>query len=73
MPDNPLQSLLGELKISGQLPGEGIAIAITNTVATYRETMSQENRDKWDALQIRMAEDIYGGWRNLWKKAGVIE
>jgi hypothetical protein len=71
-PANPLQQLMGELKLSAQLPGEGIAIAIVNALVVARQTMSDPNKDKWDSLQIRIAEDTYTVWRNLWERTGVL-
>lgn len=67
---NPLQQIMADLKISGQLPGEGAVIAITNAIQAGRATMSQENRDRWDALQIKIAEDTYRLWRSIWERAG---
>lgn len=72
MPDNPLQNILGELKISGQLPAEGAVIAIVNAISAGRANMSQDNRDKWDSLQIRIATDTYSVWRSIWEKAGIL-
>lgn len=67
---NPLQQIMADLKISGQLPGEGAVVAITNAIASGRASMSQENRDRWDALQIKIAEDTYRLWRSIWERAG---
>lgn len=54
-----------ELKVGVSFPGEGIAVAILNYASVCRETMSQENRDKLDALNIRAIED----WQNFWRAA----
>ena len=67
-----LSKILGELKISGQMPGEGLGIAITNAIAQGRDNMSQKNRDDWDALQIRIFKDTYSVWRRIWEDAGVL-
>lgn len=68
--ENPLSKIMADLKISGQLPGEGAVVAITNAIASGRANMSQENRDRWDALQIKIAEDTYRLWRSIWERAG---
>ena len=44
-----------DLKITA-LPGEALVVAILNAVTVNRETMSQENRDKFDALFLASME-----------------
>jgi len=45
-----------DLKIAATFPGELLAVAILEYARACRETMSQENRDKLDALNIRAME-----------------
>jgi hypothetical protein len=45
------------------MPGEAVAVAILEYAKSCRETMSQENRDRWDAVGVGIAED----WRAFWK------
>lgn len=51
-----------KLNVSGKLPGEELLVAIFNFISKNRETMSQENRDRWDALQYSQAK----AWNNVW-------
>jgi len=53
-----------ELKVGVTLPGEAIVVAILQFALKHRETMSQDNRDKWDALQIRMLTR----WADFWDR-----
>ncbi len=46
------------------IPGEAVLVAILEYAKVARETMSQPNRDKWDAHFVAVAED----WRAFWKK-----
>ena len=55
-----------KLEIAGKLPGEEIVVEIIRFMATERATMSQENRDKWDALNYAMLK----GWHNWWISMG---
>jgi len=55
-----------KLTASGQLPGEALIVALLNHAATTRQTMSQENRDRWDHLQYVMLK----GWHNFWISLG---
>lgn len=65
-PENPLASVLNavkdsglnEFKITGQLPGEGLLIKIVEALTTNRTTMSQDNRDRYDKMQLDMLEAI---------------
>lgn len=56
--------MANELKITGQLPGEGIAIAIFEYAKVHRETMAPEIRERYDRVQIQMLED----WVKFWRK-----
>ena len=62
MPESPLF----QLNASGQAPGEGLIIAILNYAQAHRETMSQENRDKYDKITNAMLK----GWHNWWVSIG---
>lgn len=53
---------MNEFKLGMVLPGENLLVAIFNYATKVRETMSPENRDKFDSLNIKMLED----WRRLW-------
>ena len=57
-----------EFKLGMNLPGELLLTAIFNYAAAVRNTMSQENRDRFDSLNIQAFEDC----RRLWIKLGVI-
>ena len=59
MPKQPLDIVLGMT-----IPGESVIVAILEYAKVARETMSQVNRDRWDALGVGMAED----WRDFWKQ-----
>lgn len=50
----------------GKLPGEDLLVSILTFVTKNRETMSQENRDKYDAIQVAMLK----GWHNWWVTNG---
>ena len=49
-----------------QLPGEALVVAILTFMSKHRETMSQENRDVWDKVQISQLR----GWTNYWISLG---
>lgn len=66
MPETIVKDI--RINVTGTIPGEQIVVAVLNYAATNRATMSQENRDKWDALGIAVFEE----WRAFWKKIGVI-
>ena len=57
------------LNVTGSIPGEALVVAILDYAGKQRETMSQENRDKWDALGLQIIEE----WRALWRSIGVIK
>lgn len=53
-----------DLKITNTaIPGEALIIAIFEYAKVCRETMSEENRNRWDALNASIAED----WRGFFK------
>lgn len=54
-----------ELKIGVSFPGESIGVALIAYMQSCRETASQENRDKFDALTIQFFQD----WQNFWRAA----
>lgn len=56
-----------DLKITA-LPGEALLVAIFEFASKSRETMSQANRDRYDAVQITMLED----WVKFWKSIGAL-
>ena len=47
-----------DLNVGVQFPGEGLIIAIINSLAVRRETMSQVNRDRDDNLFLDLVENI---------------
>ena len=47
------------------MPGESLVTAIFQFATASRETMSQTNRDRLDAIQISMLEDWVKFWRKL--------
>ena len=51
---------------AGQLPGEALLVSILDYAAKCRETMSQENRDAYDRINIAMLK----GWHNFWVSTG---
>jgi len=51
-----------DFKVSGQLPGEALVVAMLNYATTARETMSQANRDNWDNIGYIMLKN----WHNYW-------
>jgi len=48
-------------------PGEAIIVAILEYATKCRETMSQENRDRLDGLNIKAIEKWQGFWEGLGK------
>ena len=60
------------IKIGGTLPGEQVLAAYFYYAAAVRETMSQANRDRQDALANEISEDVYYVWREIWVAAGVL-
>ncbi len=55
-----------DLNIKGELPGEGLVTAVLEYITVSRETMSQDNRDKWDAIGYM----LFKGWHNWWVDQG---
>jgi hypothetical protein len=55
-----------DVKLSATFPGEGVAIALLEYATKCRETMSQENRDRFDGVMIRSMER----WNSFWEKLG---
>lgn len=58
-----------EFNASGVLPGEALLVAIFQYAKEVRQTMSQENRDRFDAVNVQVLED----WRKIWVKMGLLE
>jgi hypothetical protein len=65
------------LDISLTAPLEGLLTAMVNAVAkiatTNRETMSQPNRDRIDAVAADIFEDAVKIGRKIWRKAGLLD
>jgi len=57
-----------DLKLTA-MPGEALVTAIFQFATASRETMSQSNRDRLDAIQISMLED----WVKFWKRLSPAE
>lgn len=55
MPDTPTKL---DLNIGATFPGEPIVVALIGYATKYRETMSQENRDKWDNYLYTQAKSV---------------
>lgn len=53
-----------DIKLSATFPGELLAVAIIEYARSCRDTMSQENRDRLDAVNIRAIER----WANFWEE-----
>jgi hypothetical protein len=58
-----------KLAVSGNLPGEQLVASVFSYAQTVRSTMSQENRDAWDARLLQ----IYDDWRGFWVGLGVLK
>ena len=58
--------------IGASFPGEQVVVAILRYAEVARQTMSQENRDGWDALNLKVSRDAYAVWRDIWVKAKVL-
>ena len=50
------------LQLGITLPGEALAVAIIEGITENRRTMSQENRDRFDALTIKSLEEGNKFW-----------
>ena len=68
----PQISKVVEEILSIKLPGESIGVALINFFNTHRETMSQENRDRLDALFISQLVDLNAVWRGLLVEGGIL-
>lgn len=55
-----------KLEVGAAMPGEALLTKLFDVNSKYRETMSQENRDKFDAVLIAMLR----GWHNFWVGLG---
>ncbi len=55
--------MASDINVGVQLPGEAVAVALFGYLRACRETMSQQNRDAWDALSI----EAYRDWTAMWK------
>lgn len=61
------------LNLAGPDPVGAIAAAVQVIYVAGRETMSQANRDGWDALFLKIATDAYedGNEAKQWIKAAI--
>lgn len=64
--------MLEKLLSVATLPGETVLAAAINAGVQHRMTMSEANRDGFDALQLEIARDAYDVWRSLVVKAGLL-
>lgn len=48
-----------DLGVSLTAPFEQVAVKAIEAWITARTTMSQENRDRWDSLMVRLAEKVF--------------
>lgn len=64
--------MLDKLMSMATLPGEMVLSAAINAGSKHREGMSQENRDRYDALGAQILEDSYAVWRSLVVRAGLL-
>jgi len=55
-----------DLPIKGELPGEGLVKSVLDFVSCTRESMSEENRNKWDAAGYK----LFKAWHNWWVTQG---
>lgn len=70
-PVNDFFQKLGiDLKLSGQLPIEGLVIKILDVIQTNRETMNPATRDRFDVLAVTVLENWHDGLVDLANKAG---
>lgn len=53
------------LNIGATLPGEALVVAIIEAVTENRRTMSQANRDRFDAMVIKSMEDGSAFWSSI--------
>jgi len=70
----PVPDLLKKLSLVAgiELPGQTIVVAAIEAGTAYRQTMSQENRDVYDKMQITMTRNIHNGvWLPLLKAIGL--
>jgi len=77
MPEDAISALASvlkklEVKVGATFPGENAIAAGLQYAAVARATMSQENRDRQDALALRIQEDTYYAWRRLMELAGIL-
>lgn len=56
----PLTQEKFDLGVSFTAPFEQIVVKAIEAWITARTTMSQENRDRWDSLMVRLAEKVFG-------------
>ena len=62
-----------DLKISGTLPGETLAVAIINYAQTVRSTMDPALMKRLDTITVQQLEDLQSVWRGIWKTLGVVQ
>ena len=63
---------MSEVTISAAFPGELVIRAILDGLTVRRETMSQANRDREDALYISISENLHLVWEKIWRDTGVL-
>ncbi len=61
-----------DIKITGELPGEGLMVALLTYMGTVRTTMDKGLRDRMDAVMVQQYEDLQKVWRGIWVAMGVI-
>lgn len=62
-----------KLNISGTLPGEAGFTALVNAWTVARGGMTDDHRNRLDAIVVQQAEDLQGLWRGLWVALGVLK
>ncbi len=58
-----------EFNLNSVVPGEALLVAIFNYATAVRETMTPENRARFDNINLTMIED----WTKFWKKLSILE
>jgi hypothetical protein len=59
-----------KLTVAGQLPLEGLAIALIDLAKTERATMNQANRDAFDAILVKIVQRVDAAGGALYKLLG---
>ena len=55
-----------DINITTQLPGESIITKALEFILRIRDGMSEENRNKWDAIGLNLLKH----WNNWWVSKG---